>query len=129
MKFRTHVLFAALIMLIVIFGAWPVIARAQELTPLVKGEQVQGSMWVCMERADAVDVAEKEIADGMPAAIALFRTKEKCVNGYSMYTPVKVVATLKNKTTTTYVIEVEVEGMTFYLLSKVGVSDAPRTSI
>lgn len=127
---RFSVLMFFLLLAIIAIGVfYSKSAKAQGLPPLVAGEVVQGKMWACLKQEDAVEIAIKEIADGMDEGIKLFTSKEGCLNAFAVYSAVKVVATVKNATTTTYVVEVDVGGEKIYALSKVPVVAKKGVSI
>ena len=57
MKLRTHLLFALLVIAIVIFGAWPVMVKAEETSKLTPGMVIQGIFPVCTTPDEATKVA------------------------------------------------------------------------
>lgn len=102
------------------------------LEPLIIGQNYHGTMLACAEKEDALDIVTEEIGKSMDEAMALYEKKNaegKCFYGFTHYVALRTVATAKNKATTSYVLEVDLGGMTVYALSKAELVPVKRTSM
>lgn len=107
--------FAVAILMAIVLVAYPVDAQVKI------GDMVLAEVPYCKSLRSAMVVANVDGRLGPEAAVAMLQKLDDCAVGRGVVKFVKIMHSVKTARGTTYVIQVEVGGNTFYVLTDVEV--------